>query len=507
MRAATLALVFLGAIGCRDRVAPDGPPLYQDLGTLHVPISSRNPTAQKYFDQGMRLTYAFNHAEAIRAFEHAAALDPRCGICWWGVALAAGPNINAPIDSAGARIAWSAIEKARSLLDGANDRERALIEALSARYAAHPPANRAGLDSAYATAMGIVRDRYPDDPEAATLYAESLMDLRPWAYWEGPGRPAPGTDRILASLEGVIRMDSTHPGACHYYIHAVEAVDPARAVPCAERLARLMPGAGHLVHMPSHIYVRVGRYQEAIAHNEHATHADSAFAAVETVSPAYAALYVVHNFHFLGFAAMLAGDSTRALRAARATVEKIPPGALEATPEFQPMAAFEHQLLAKFGRWDSVLTLPLPGPELPVGRLVGQYSRGLAHLALGRTDSAARVLDTVTAGAKAVAASDANPIAKGVAEIARLVLGGRVAAARGDHRTAADRLRAAAAIEDGLGYMEPPYWVEPVRQTLGDVLLAAGDRRGAEQAYQEDLTRFPNNVWSEAGLSRARGGR
>jgi tetratricopeptide (TPR) repeat protein len=508
MRRRLLLLVAVVAgPSCRERLPPDGPPLYQDLGDFHVPISSSNELAQKYFDQGVRLNYAFNHAEAIRAFGYAAALDRNCAICWWGAALAYGPNINAPMDSAGAAGAWLAITKAKALAPRASDRERSLIEALSARYAEHPGTNRAWLDSAYAAAMKVVAARYPGDLEAATLYAEALMDLRPWAYWDGPGKPAPGTDQIVSSLERVIRSDSTHPGACHFYIHAVESVEPAKAVPCAERLARLMPGAGHLVHRPAHIYVRVGRYREAIELNEHAAHADSVFAATERVSPAYAAIYVPHNFHFLGFAAMLAGDTARTLRSAKATVEKMPVEALMAIPEYQPMAAFEHQMLAKFGRWEEVLALPIPGPELPIARAVAEYTRGVAHLRSGRPDAAARLLDSVTALTKSVGASDANPIAKSVAEITRLMFAAEVAAANRKNAAAIGMLKEAVTIEDGLGYMEPPWWVDPVRHTLGRVMLAARDRRGAARVFQEDLDRFPANVWATAGLARATGRR
>src|SRR5688572_19575405 len=251
--------------------------LYDNLGQHHHAISTSVPLAQQYFNQGLRLTSAFNHAEAIRSFEEAARHDETCAICWWGVAYAYGPNINAPMDSAAGVAAYAALQKALALRESASESERAYIDALATRYAAVPPANRAALDSAYARAMDEVATRYPDDLDAATLAAEAAMDLRPWNYWTPAGEPQPGTVELVTRLEGVIERDPNNPGACHYYIHAVEAVAPAKAVACAERLAGLMPGAGHIVHMPAHIYIRVGRYSDAVDANVHAVHTDESF--------------------------------------------------------------------------------------------------------------------------------------------------------------------------------------------------------------------------------------
>jgi len=445
----------------------------------------------------MRLTYAFNHAEAIRAFEEAARIDPDCAICHWGVALAYGPNINWPMDSAAGAAAWTALQRAKELAPKANPREQALIQALGTRYASPPPADRASLDSAYARAMGELATRNPDDHEIATLHAEALMDLRPWAYWKQDGSAEPGTEVILASLEKVIAADSTHPGACHFYIHAVEAVAPAKAVACAERLAALMPGAGHLVHMPAHIYVRVGRYADAIERNEHATHADSVFVATERPSLVYAGLYVPHNWHFLGFAALMAGKETAAANAAKQTVAKTPLAALQALPEYQPMAVFSHLILLKFGRFDEVLAQPMPDAGLAVARAVASYARGTALAATGKSPEAVALVDSVAAGSAGLA----SPTAKSIVEIAHHSLLAEIAARRKRWSEAEKHYRAAIAIEDGLSYMEPPWWVEPVRHALGAVLLSAGKARLAEQAYREDLTRFPANVWSLVGLS------
>src|SRR5437016_13876505 len=268
-------LVILVAL---DRPPRDTVPLYTDLGDHHVPITTPVSLAQRYFDQGMRLLYGFNHGEAIRSFNHAAQLDSNCAMCYWGVAYAYGPHVNAGMDPAAGLAAYPAIQQALARERAASPRERAYIDALAKRYAPIPPAERAALDAAYAAAMGDVVKRYPNDLDAATLYAEALMDKRPWNYWDKQtGEPYPGTTEIVAQLERVLRANPRHPGACHYYIHAVEAVAPQKAVPCAERLAALMPGAGHLVHMPAHIYIRVGRYADAIAANEHAVHADEVF--------------------------------------------------------------------------------------------------------------------------------------------------------------------------------------------------------------------------------------
>lgn len=489
---------LLAAAGCGGEVRSETPavPLYDNLGAFSVPISSRNPRAQQYFDQGMRLTYAFNHAEAIRSFQEALRLDPDCAICHWGVALGYGPNINWPMDSASGVLAWQAIQNAKRLSSKANAREQALIAALATRYAEVPPANRAGLDSAYATAMGDVADQYPDDLEAATLRAEALMDLRPWSYWEADGSPAPQTDLIVRSLERVIAVDSTHPGACHFYIHAVEAVAPERAVACAERLAELMPGAGHLVHMPAHIYIRVGRYADAIERNVHATHADSVFVAGERPSLVYAGLYIPHNHHFLGFAAMLAGRSQVALSSGRETVAKAPVEAMRQMPDFQPMLAFEHSLLLKFGRWDELLALPLPATDVPVARATALYARGTALAATGKGAEATGLVDSVAALGSALP----QGIAKSIVSIAQHSLAGELAARAKRWGEAETHFRAAARIEDGLMYMEPPWWIEPVRHALGATLLRAGKAREAEVVYREDIKRFPGNGWALYGL-------
>jgi tetratricopeptide (TPR) repeat protein len=295
-------------------VLSDRVPLYTNLGSHHKRISTRVPAAQQYFDQGLRLVYGFNHAEAIRSFTRAAELDPTCAMCYWGIALAYGPHVNAPMDAASGVAAYAALEKARALKSHATAPERAYIEALAQRYEADPPADRIRLDRSYSQAMGQVAKTYPKDLDAATLYAESLMDLRPWNYWQPDGTPYPGTKEIVRRLESVLARNPNHPGACHYYIHAVEAVNPKAAVPCAERLARLMPGEGHMVHMPAHIFIRVGRWNDAVQANQYAIHSDEAFIEGQHPMGVYPLAYYPHNIHFLAFASTMAGRSAQASR-------------------------------------------------------------------------------------------------------------------------------------------------------------------------------------------------
>ena len=491
-------VVPLALIGCRpaERPTATGVPLYDNLGRFHVGITTTSDKAQRFFDQGMRLAYAFNHAEAVASFEAAARLDPRCAMCQWAIAYALGPNINAPMDSAAGAGAAAAIGQARTLAAGASDRERDFIEAMATRYSADPMAPRPPLDSAFAVAMAGLAAKYPGDLEAATIHADALMNLRPWDYWAGIGRPYPGTAVLVAELERVMAADSTHPGACHLFIHAIEATEPARAVGCAERLAALMPGAGHLVHMPSHIYVRIGRYQEAIDHNHHAAHADSALSAADRISPTYAALYVSHNYHFLGFAALLSGQAELGIRAAQRTAATMPPAEAIQLPEYQPLVAFEHLMLQKFGRWDQVLALPLPDSSLPVGRAVAEYARGTALAATGRFEEAEALLPVIGRRAE----GSYSPIAKGIVELAAHSLAGELAGRRGQWAAAERAFRSAMAIEDGFTYMEPPWWIEPVRHPLGALLLRAGKAAAAEVVFREDLVRFPANVWSLVGL-------
>jgi tetratricopeptide (TPR) repeat protein len=507
--AALMAAPALAQDGHGAHTSTADVPLYDNLGTHSYPVTSRVPRAQAYFDQGLRLYYAFNHAEAIRGFEKAAQLDPACAVCHWGSAIALGPNINAPMDSASAVRAHHHAQRAMALASRASPRERELIRALATRYAARPTAHRAGLDSAYARAMAGVARRFPDDAEIQTLHAEALMDLRPWQYWKRDGQPEPGTETIVAGLERVIQRNPNHPGACHFYIHAVEAVHPQRAVACAERLAALMPGAGHLVHMPGHIYIRVGRYADAIRANEHATHADEAY--IRDQQPGvgtYTVGYAPHNHDFLAFAASMAGRREQAVRAARAIVPLVPEPMLGAPGmEFtQHRLTRSLQVLARFGMWDEILAAPAPAEPLVHARAIWHYARGRALAARGDVVGAEAELAKV----RAVAASPATAnmklefsMARSVHAVAEHVLAGHIDAARGNHAGAVQHLRAAAQAEDALTYGEPPEWHVPVRQELGMALLAAGQAAAAEAAFREDLKRFPANGWSLHGLALA----
>jgi tetratricopeptide (TPR) repeat protein len=473
--------------------------LLPGLGTYHRAVATTDPAAQRFFDQGLRLAYAFNHPEALRAFREAARLDPRCAMCQWGIAYVLGPNINAAMDPAAYADAHAAAARAASLAKPGT-REHALASAMTVRYtAAAPNAGRAALDSAYAREMAKLAARWPDDADVATLRAESLMLLSPWVYWSRERTPLPGTDTLLASLERAMRLDRNHPGACHYYIHAVEAAFPARALPCAERLAALMPGAGHLVHMPGHIYLRVGRYDDAIAANRHALHADEQLFADRGPGGVYAATYYPHNSHFLGFAATMAGRADDAIRAARDAAARTPADLAAAAPELQLLVAYPHLTLATFGRWADVQREPMPAASLGVARALAWFARGVAFARTGASAQAAGALDSV----RGAAAKESRYPAAPVLQIARRALEAEIATARNDHATAVARLTEAREIEDGLSYMEPPYWHQPVRQLLGNALLASGRRDEAARRFREDLERFPNNVWSRAGLARA----
>jgi tetratricopeptide (TPR) repeat protein len=511
MLPAALTVALLSSVASTACSRPPAPtvPLFDNLGTYEYSITTAVPLAQRYFDQGLRLYYAFNHAEAIRAFEEATRQDPNCAMCYWGIALAHGPNINAPMEREAALAAYEAVQQAVAREANASPRERALIRALAARYVADPPEDRSALDAAYARELRAVVQEYPDDLEAATLYAEALMDLSPWDYWTAEGDPRPDTPEILAQLERVVAANAAHPGANHFYIHAVEAVHPERAVPAAERLAALMPGAGHLVHMPGHIYIRVGRYLDAIAANEHAVHADETY--IRDHRPGfglYTAGYYPHNYDFLAFAASMIGRSGQAMNAAEKLTEIAPQEMMrEPGMTFVQHHQTRHlQMKVRFSRWDDILAAPAPAEDLPHARGIWHYARGRALAARGDVAGAEASLAELRATAEdpAVAALRLEFNTSGaVLGIASAVLAGHVAAAAGDVTTAIARLREAAGLEDALTYGEPPDWSVPVRQELGMLLLSAGRPAAAEQAFREDLRRFPRNGWSLRGLELA----
>jgi tetratricopeptide (TPR) repeat protein len=509
----SLALVFAwpGSVASQrhdhDHAGASAParslPLREDLGSHHRAIATESELAQSYFDQGLRLQYAFNHADAIRSYEEALRHDPRCAMCWWGIALASGQNINAPATDADARRAYRAsVEAVRLLREDSTESERALISALAERYGPEPDVDRASLDSAYARAMARAARAHPGDADVLTLYGAALMNLSPWNYWDGTWEhrtPRDGTLQILDVLQTALGIDRENPGACHYFIHLVEAARPEQAVGCADRLAALMPGAGHIVHMPGHIYIRVGRYADAVRQNEHAVHADETLMMdMGSMKSLYTGAYYPHNFHFLAFAATMAGMSERALEASRAVAPKVPLDVARDVYWIQNAVVLPQLTLLTFGRWNEVLAEPTPPAELEQASILADYARGTALAALGRDADARRILGNLTERARIIGGDPAmNPIP----HISPLVLAGEIALRTGKPAEAAGHFRAAVAIEDALLYDEPPLWYYPIRQSLGRALLEAGDPEEAESAYRADLAKFPENGWSLLGLA------
>jgi tetratricopeptide (TPR) repeat protein len=514
---AGLAISAVVAPGCTSQPAPDSSapraPLYTNLGSYHHAITTDAPEAQKYFDQGLILSYAFNHGEAIRSFKQGIALDPECAMCYWGVAFALGPNINAPITEEAAKEAFAAIGQARAHAAGATEKERAYIEALANRYVADPKAERPPLDRAYADAMREVVKRFPDDLDAATLFAQSLMDTSPWNYWEKDGTPRQFTNEVLASLESVLARNADHAGAIHLYIHAVEASPNAgRAEKYADKLASLVPGAGHLVHMPGHIYLRTGRYNDASIANQNAIKVDETYLAGDAApgNMMYQAGYYPHNIHFFVASASLEGRRADALKAAdelRATVHTD----MLRDPGFGGM--MQHMQLTplftrvRFNLWDDVLAEPAPPEDLIYLRAMWHVARGLAHAAQGRVDQADAERKALTAlkdseSLKTLPISSTN-IGGAVVAIGYEVLSAEIAARRKRVAEAVKHFAQAVALEDGLTYTEPPDWPVPVRQLQGAALLSLGRVRDAETAFRDDMKKFPENGWSLAGLRQS----
>jgi tetratricopeptide (TPR) repeat protein len=483
-------------------------PLYDNLGDHTHPITTREPSAQRYFDQGLTLTYAFNHEEAIRSFEEAARIDPNCAMCFWGKAYALGPNINAPMAPEAVAPAYEALEQARKLSSGASDAEQAYIKALTARYAPDPDADRAALDKAFAEAMRTVMDAYPDDADAATIYAEALMNLTPWNYWTKDGQPTEFAEEIVTTLEAVLTKNPEHPGANHYYIHAVEASqDPGRALPSANRLETLVPGAGHLVHMPAHIYWRVGQYQDAVEANQHAIHSDESYLPDRPAPGWYPIAYYPHNIHFLFAAASMSGQSELAISAARKLVDEVPESAYNDMPPIEDFLPMPIMALTRFGKWDEVLAEPKPDEQFQYSTGVWHYARGLALVRTGKLAEAEAELRQLDALAQKQELKDLvlfsfSPAATNLT-LAAHTLRGELAGARGDHATQIAELTKAVEIQDGFAYIEPPVWYYPVRQSLGAALLDADKPAEAEAVYRADLKEHPNNGWSLFGLSRS----
>jgi tetratricopeptide (TPR) repeat protein len=476
--------------------------LIPGLGTHHHPVSTRHPLAQRFFDQGLTLLYGFNHDEALRSFKRATELDPQLAMAYWGIALVQGPNYNLPADPEQLKAAHEAAQKGLSLAAGATERERAYLEAVAKRYSADPNADLKQLAVAYKNAMGEVHQRFPDDLDAATLYAESAMNLRPWQLYDAEGNPAEGTDQIVATLEAVMKRNPNHPGANHYYIHAVEASrNPERAIPSAIRLASLAPAAGHLVHMPAHIWIRIGEHAKAAKSNADAAAADRAYLKRSGATGVYPQVYYTHNLHFLAVSHASQGRVADAKKAADQTVTHIRPH-VKGMPMLEMFLPTDTLVLARCSRWDDLLAQPAPPDGLHATRALWHFGRGLAHMAKGNIAGA----ETERKGFEAAAArvdKDAawgNSSAQTMLSVARLQLQARIALAKRENAAAAALLRKAVAAEDTLSYNEPPDWYLPSREALGAALLKAGDYREAERVFREDLARNPRSGRSLFGL-------
>lgn len=504
--------------GCQphERKQADGsqmssaaPKLVAGLGPVHHPVTTINPQAQKYFDQGLAYLYGFNHAEAVRSFAYAAELDPKLAMAHWGRAVALGPNINAPeIDEQAARAAYEAAQRALALASNATAAERGYIDAVVKRYAANP--RKLAYD--YKVAMGQLRKRYPDDLDAATLYAESAMNLRPWHLYSRDGKPEEGTDEIVEVLEWVLARNPNHVGANHYYIHATEAsARPQRGLASAQRLPRLAPAAGHLVHMPAHVYFRTGDYASAIQANEQAAAVDEAY--ISCCAPRggggdYTAMYYSHNLHFLAVAAAMGGRSKEATAAAAKLAAHVDP-VIEQVPPLEAFGALPVLIAARQADWGTVLKWPEPKEGRHASRAAWHFARGIARAAM--TDIGPALIEHDAFSAEAAKAKDlsmGNNTAGQVFAIADHLLSGKVFAARGDNAAARRELELAVAAQDALDYDEPPPFPWPVRETLGAHLLRSGDTVAAERVFREDLARTPNNPRSLFGLAetlKARG--
>ncbi|WP_249150869.1 tetratricopeptide repeat protein [Bradyrhizobium sp. JYMT SZCCT0180] len=483
------------------------PPLWTGIGSTTWKITTANERAQAYFDQGLRLAYAFNHDEARRAFRMAQKLDPDCAMCFWGEALVLGPNINLPMPEDAAAPAYAAAQKAKALAGKASPREQALISAIAVRYGSDPKAARAPLDAAYAAEMAKAAKQFAEDDEIATLYAEAVMDLSPWDYWKPGGRDAkPQSVPIVPTLERVLARNPNHAGAIHLYIHAVEASDrPKRAEPYADKLRGAVPGAGHLVHMPSHIYYRVGRYLDALEDNKTAVKVDEKYL-TETNAPmgVYRLGYYPHNVHFVMASAQMAGDGPTVIAAAEKLGQLIPSEAAKGIAMVQPVKAAPYFAHAQFSTPETILALQDPGDAIPYVKAMWLYVRGVALVAnrdFAGATAAASAIETIERTADFKLLKDSGIPAQEVLRIARTVILARVAQARGDYRTAIIRFERAAALQDALAYTEPPYWYYPIRQSLAAALLQAGRYAEAERQFQRALSRAPANGWSYFGLA------
>jgi tetratricopeptide (TPR) repeat protein len=482
--------------------------LMPGYGDWHHPVSTNNAEAQAFFDQGLRQIYAFNHDEAGRSFARASELDPKLAMAFWGIAEAVGPNYNDPASEDRFVAAHAAIETAQALAGGASESDKAYIAALGKRFPADPKADLRASAEQYRDAMRGVMKRFPDDLDAATLFAEAGMNLHPWGLWRPDGTPEEGTEEIVEALESVIRREPNHLGAIHYYIHSVEAShSPERALAGANRLAELAPAAGHIVHMPAHIYIRTGDYEAALQTNQKAALADQAYIKGGAAPGLYSMMYYSHNLHFIAMAAAMNGNYAESRRGARLLAANVGPHVKD-MPGLAGFVTVPMAVEVRFHRWNEILKMPPPDPVLETATVFWHFARGLALAGTGNVDGA-EAEHKMVAEAEDHTSPDAifqmpiNNKTKDILKIAENVLGAKISLAKNDMDATVKQLRAAVAVEDGLKYDEPQDWFYPVRESLGAVLLKIGDYAGAEEVFRTDLERNPRNPRSLFGLEEA----
>jgi len=485
--------------------APKPATLVTGLGDAHHPVSTKNVEAQKFFDQGLRFIYAFNHDEAARSFQRAAALDPKLAMAYWGIAEAVGPNYNDPASEDRFKQAHEAIQKGVDLSGSASPSEQGYIKAMALRFPADPKADLHAAAEQYRDAMRDLVKAFPDDLDAATLFAESGMDLRPWGLWHQDGTPQEGTEEIVATLESVLKRDPNHLGAIHYYIHAVEASNtPERALAGANRLAAMAPAAGHIVHMPAHVYIRTGDYAAAVKTNQDAAAVDRAYIKASGAQGIYPMMYYSHNLHFIAMCSAMNGDYPEAIKAGNMLAAHVGP-AVKDMPPLEGFVTIPMAVNVRFHKWDAILASKAPDPAMKVATVFWHFSRGMAFAGKNKIDQAEAEFKVVSDAEKAtpedvIFAMPINNKAKDILSIAENVLGAQIALAKKDTAGAVTMLRDAVKIQDTLKYGEPPDWFFPVRESLGGVLLMSGDVKGAEQVFREDLDKNPRNPRSLFGL-------
>src|SRR2546421_9708648 len=507
-----LFLTLLAATTLAQEHASPGRPkaatLMSGLGDLHHPVSTSNPQAQQFFDQGLRLIYAFNHDEAAHSFQRASELDPKLAMAYWGIAEAVGPNYNDSASDDRFKQAHEAIQKAVDMSADASPSERDYIQALAKRFPPEPNSDRKRSAEEYRDAMREVVKEYPDDLDAATLFAESGMNLHPWGLWHHDGSPEVGTEEVVSTLESVIRRDPNHMGAVHYYIHAVEASpNPERALAGANKLASLAPAAGHIVHMPAHIYIRTGDYESAVKTNEEAAAVDRGYIKASGVHGIYPRMYYSHNLHFIAACSAMNGDYAEAQKNGEMLAAHVGPHVKD-MPPLEGFMTIPIAVDVRFHRWGDILKMPQPDPAMKTATVFWHFARGMALAATGKVADADAEYKIVSDAEEAtspdvVFSMPVNNKAKDVLAIARDVLGARISLARKDNATAIAKLQSAVATQDTLKYSEPEDWFFPVRESLGAALLMNGDAAGAEKIFREDIETHPRNPRSLFGLQQA----